>query len=192
MRHIVLTAFLVFITGTAMAAKVSFGPRGEKAEVTVLATFEAKPGETDHEFFLRKGMFFRGVTESTGFEACAQICRAPDGRPGMVVSTSNAHIGCAIVETCPVGMTLTRESIHSHPTAAVIKLNDNDRAFLEARPGATRVQRYDRRRLDHRKVEFSPVDYAGGPGYLVHGNVLMYQAGEGTARVIGQIPQFKD
>lgn len=183
----ILIGLAMFLPLAAAAQPVTFGPQGESIMATPVATVVAEPGESDEAFLLRRGKLFRGYTASTGFEACAQVCRAPDGRLGLSVYTSGSHIGCAIINKCPDGMVETGETIHSHPQARAIRSNAADRAFMRARRPGAHVPRYQALGVDH-KTRFSHVDYASGPGYLVDGDVMLYQSGPGKVRQVGVIP----
>lgn len=182
-----LLLFGLVLPAAAWAQSVTFGPQGESIVATPVATVVAEPGESDEAFLLRRGKLFRGYTASTGFEACAQICRAPDGRLGLSVYTSGSQIGCAIINKCPEGMVETGESIHSHPQARAIRSNAADRAFMRARRPGAHVPRYQVLGVEQ-KSRFSAVDYASGPGYLVDGDVMLYQNGYGKVRQVGVIP----
>lgn len=69
----------------------------------------------------------RAFTRTTGFEACARMCRQPSGRVIAQAVTVRAHVVCvAPPTTCPAGSTPLAETIHSHPMAKAVQGNAVD------------------------------------------------------------------
>lgn len=181
----VLSLVLALPAGAASVGRASIGGQGEYAPVIAVAPVVAKPGESDADFLLRAGRWMRNFTTGSGYEACSQVCRAPSGGLGLLVSTSNSQIGCGLTGECPDGYTATPDSIHSHPVVSRLKMNDVDRAFMRARRPGQNVKRQEA--FTGARMTFSGPDYASGPGYLVTDDVLLYQNGPGTSRKVADL-----
>jgi len=154
--------------------------RGTKVDVVDVedGTLASAEGESAPAFLKRVAVVLRAYTSSTGFEACSEIWT--NGVRLAVRATSNsAHVGCVATGLAPAdGWTASRESIHSHPAVPRWRANAADVAFSG---GEYRVGKWVRGDMGE---QFSEDDYAAGPGYLVGGAGLYYQAGKGTARAV--------
>lgn len=164
-------------TATAQQASLANG-RGQVPHemITVMVSRE---GENKEDFLRRAGGVLSGYTEHTAFEACASVCQAGE-RTGIWATTSKAHGYCGVSQQCPGGFTSTGESIHSHPQVSSYTVNEVDAVFsgFRDRKGA-------RKRVN--PAVFSVHDYDGGSGYLATGGALLFQAGRGTERTIGEL-----
>lgn len=135
----------------------------------------SKPGETLDAFALRIGPRLRAYSDATGFEACGVL--ATDGeRFGVVVGTNRAHIACANRSAfVPAGMKTTGETIHSHGLDSSFQVNRSDRLLLRL-PGTAMVT------MSGQKLDaFSPMDFHGGPGYLVTPTGVLHQQGTASS-----------
>ncbi|WP_243043053.1 hypothetical protein [Dyella sedimenti] len=132
--------------------------------------------------------------DDTGTEACGPIAQAKDGKYFVQLATEKAQTVCLRAIMMPDSMADTGGDIHSHPVAKnggyTVRLTTQDFVALEALGRVKLVD--DMRRMNIRTLPlepdtFSPNGYAAGPGYLVVKGQLLYQHGEGTARVNGAI-----
>lgn len=178
---------LLCLPCAAQAQEVGLGGSQGAVELLVLDTLMGNPQEADESFLLGASARLHSYTHSTGFEACGQVCHAPDGTPGLLLTTNQSHIGCVVVNRCPTGMLPSGLGIHSHPQGPHYAVNAADEIFLKARHPDTSFQPRQRRPVS-RKKGFSPYDYAAGPGYLVDDGLLIFQNGPRTDRVIGIVP----
>ena len=187
MRFSCIFAILAVLCLPAHAQRVSFGDGGRQVSVVKLETLIAAPNESDEQFLLRAGLTFRDFTSASGFEACAQLCHSPEGLAGLLITTNSSHIGCAVVDRCPLGMLPSGLTIHSHPQQPNYLVNEADRVFLAARHPEQAIGKRSRRTVSI-QAGFSFYDYQWGPGYLVDGNLLRYQEGPKSTRIIGSLP----
>ncbi|OOG64451.1 hypothetical protein B0E46_07300 [Rhodanobacter sp. B04] len=151
-----------------------------------LGTLTSKAGETETQFLDSIRAPIRAFIDRTGFEACAEIGQAPDGKSwGLILGSSHSHIGCAVVVgRVPSGMKPTGVTIHGHPALKRFSPNPNDKILL----GAMGMDDYDilpltRAAIDH----FSPDDFAGGPGYLATPAGLLYQNGHPGSETVVKV-----
>lgn len=117
-------------------------------------------------------------TSETGTEACAMLCRAPNGAWGAAITTVDSHIFCPLTSKCPDSMEATGVSIHSHPASGKYRINQAD-----WRLSNMQLSRGDFAYKEDPRV-FSDSDYSAGPGYMTTGSALFYQSGHGTAREV--------
>lgn len=130
-------------------------------DVPIVEVGRVTDGATDADrFAVDLAPVLRRFTASTGFEACAAFCRAPDGRHGAIITSIGSQVACPVTNACPDGYTATPSDIHSHPPARSIKSNAIDRLHL---PFAV-----DKKRpvVVHPDV-FSELDKTAPDGYLV-------------------------
>lgn len=139
-----------------------------------LGTYTSTPGETEVQFLERMRPVLRAFSDSTQFEACAEIASTADGKSwGILLGSSKSHLGCVVYPgRVPAGMAATGVTIHSHGGSKGFGMNRADR-LLTGTPDMGRYVWIDAQRLDH----FSPTDFAGGPGYLATPTGLLYQDG---------------
>jgi hypothetical protein len=174
-------------SSVSFPSKITFGPRAQSVNVKPIAPLISSSGESLTAFLLRAGTIFRGFTAGSGLEACSAICRSTSGQYGLFIVTNESHVGCAVIDLCPSGMSVTGESIHSHPQFKTFTVNRADKAFIEARSDNGAIIQSGSTQLGSAAYGFSETDYEGGPGYLVDGDVLRYQKGSGTSRNVGVI-----
>ena len=162
----------------------------QEREGTVIAVFEMKGkpvpiykfGEVveqggDMDAFAAKvAPHLRDYTAREGVEACATICRSPDGaRLGATLITIKSAAACPRTTACPRGMKPTEADIHSHPHVTRYEPNAIDKLFLSGT--------YRRgQEVGTRPDEFSPGDLEGGAGYMASKRLLQYQDGRGHIR----------
>lgn len=187
MRFSCIFAILAALCMPAHAQRVGFGEQGQHVAVIKVGSLIASPGESDERFLLRAGSTFRDFTAVSGFEACAQLCHSPEGLAGLLITTNNSHIGCAVVDRCPLGMLPSGLTVHSHPQQPTYLVNEADRVFLAARHPEQAIGKRSRRTVST-QAGFSLYDYQWGPGYLVDGDLLRYQEGRKSTRIIGSLP----
>lgn len=182
---------MMMCTLPASAQMAVVGKRGEKVPAMKVADVVMKEGETEQEFLLRSAIWLRNFTATSGYEACSNICRSPDGQKGLRVITSNSQMGCAVIDVCPENMSMTTENIHSHPVSYRLNLNPNDRVLLMAR--GTSMKKPDVRIFNNRNPDvFSKEDFQAGSGYLVTRTKVWYQNGLGTEKIIMDLPPLSD
>lgn len=182
------------------AVLLSFSPADHAADVAAYKTqawlvgsYTSNPGESRDAFVLRVAGALKAWTDATGTEACGPIVRTATGY-AVTLTTEKSQVVCLISIQAPAGDTLTGDSIHSHPTDGgrrKVRLTTQDMAALRAlgRGGfVDMLRRMDIRQVDAEPDTFSPDDYATGAGYLVVGSRLLYQHGQGTARLVATLP----
>lgn len=145
-----------------------------------IANFTSQPGESEQAFLMRIGPSLRAYSNKTGFESCGVIASDGKGHFGVVLGSNHSHLACVNDESrVPKGMTSTGETIHSHGRQGSFNMNKSDKILsgIDAGSGLIPV---------HGQIldQFSPTDYASGPGYLATPTGLMYQHGENTAHVV--------
>ena len=169
------------------AERIKVGSRGKTVYLVEITTLTSEANESDRDFIVRTGTWLRNFTVSGGYEGCSNICRAPDGRLGAILSTNNSHFACSLTSRCPEGFSLTGESIHSHPASyANIKFNEADIAFASDVSPSRRVLMNQSMRIDSGR--FSDPDIESGPGYLVTDTSILHQSGPRTSRVFAELP----
>ena len=179
MRLFLTTLLLVALSGQAMAGWPATPDlrrvgRGDPVPTTHLATIVATGTDRGAELdAIRKAAAVTVTyTQDKGFEACARVCRAPNGRVGLLVTTNHAHVGCAMAEdrtACPDGFGPTQDTIHSHPMVEYVNANPVDVVFTR--------QRFRRgARLAVHPHTFSRQDVSNGSGYLALPTSLFYQS----------------
>lgn len=188
----VTAALMLFVGLSSMPAMAA--PQVFKTEAWVVGNFTSTPGESHDAFVVRVATALRAWTDETGTEACGPIVQAKDGTYSVQLTSEKAQTLCIQSISAPAGMKLTGDSIHSHPTAngggTTVRLTGHDLAALEAAGRiklVNELRRFNIRTLRMEPNTFSPDDYAGGHGYLVIGDKLLYQNGKGTARTIAVI-----
>lgn len=168
-------------------------PEVFKVQAWVVGTFTSTPGESHDAFVLRVGQALKAWTDETGTEACGPIAQAKDGSYFVQLTTEKAQTVCLRSTVMPEGMTYTGDNIHSHPhkAAETVRLTARDKAALRALGEVKTVDDMERLGITRVHIEaddFSPDDYAGGPGYLVVNGTLRYQHGKGTSHAVAPLP----
>lgn len=131
-------------------------------------------------FVRRAGATLSRYSGRTGFEACADICRAPDGTFGILPVSIGAHAACSTLRRCPKGMRLTGRFLHSHPTETRFLANEVD-FYLQGKPYQPNTWW-----TAGDPGLFSEVDYAE-PGYMIVYGQVWFQNGVGTEVRIGTL-----
>jgi len=175
-RRYALVAGMAAVLGAggAVAAKAP----GAGIPYRYLFTATSEQGEPLNAFLLRVAQRQRQFSDETGLEACGLIAKDPEtDRYGIVVGTSEAHVGCVLYRALPAGMASTGESIHSHGNRKPYHMNAADIAFsrlagIHARPG---------RGFSPNLYRFSKTDLAGSAGYLATPKGIVYHNGDGGA-----------
>ena len=145
-----------------------------------LTPVHAPAGTSETQFARKIGRGLQRFTNRTGTEACADLCRSPQGAWGAIPVSIGAHAACSTLRECPEGMTPVGRMIHSHPDAAGFEPNAVDFA-LRNKP---LIEGMWWNAGD--PTLFSDADYAE-PGYLVVQGHLYFQAGRGTERRLGPV-----
>lgn len=170
MRPALFTLFL-FALGTCATAVASVAwPPVQRLFV------ERAPANTSEQEFARQvGRTLSRFSSRTGFEACAELCRAPNGAWSAQVLTIGAHAACLQTHECPTG-----RGIHSHPIERRFQANAVDAALWNnPRAAGTWVQAED-------PAWPSPSDESA-PGYLVVYGQLRLHAGAGRWHDLGPL-----
>ncbi len=147
-----------------------------------VAEYVSNPGESQPDFLARTGLEMRKWSDATAFESCGVLAMSDDGRFGIRVSTSKAHVGClSDPKDIPVGMTPMDATLHTHGARRAFMLNNVDVVMFGGNRGlpGTRYANPDK---------FSADDFANGPGYLAGTKGIWYQHGEGTAAIVATYP----
>jgi hypothetical protein len=151
---------------------------GMKIPAIRLETVRLKSGTID-QFAAAVGSQLRAYTKEHKVEACAMMCRAPNGEWGAIPLTINAHGACPIARLCPDGMEAVNESIHSHNVAGayVARRADIIVVGVEGVGSTFHADNPD---------EFSPEDMASGAGYMVSPTRLWHYDGKYRVQEISQ------
>lgn len=169
---------LLFLASVASAHPVtpdlSKVGRGDLVPRTELGLVIGPPNQALIEAATR----LRAFTKATGFEGCAQVCEAPDGRWAFPLRTNFSQVSCQtvaafpgtaeIIIDCPVGFTRSARArgIHSHPETQEVRANPVDALRTGVRRGKL---------LKVFPDSFSSGDKKHGPGgYLVAMGQLLY------------------
>ena len=131
-------------------------------------------------FARRAGASLSRYSGRTGFEACADICRSPQGTFGALPVSIGAHAACSTLRQCPKGMKPTGRLLHSHPTEARFVANEVD-FYLQGKPF-----RPDTWWTAGDPGLFSDADYAE-PGYMIVYGQVWFQRGPGTDQRVGNL-----
>lgn len=155
--------------------------------IVKFASITSLAHEDERAFILRTAKIAHAYTALDGHEVCSRICRAPDGRLFTALHTAMSSLGCPIVDECAPGFAPTDQTLHTHPESTPRRVTEYDVAFLRHRGDRTRA-RVGVRFQPAAATEFSDEDFASGPGYLVASGQVWFQAGEGTERLFGRVP----
>lgn len=172
---------ITVLTGVslAQAGEVSVGTLRAKVPSIMVSLLVSKPAESRNDFLLRAGGMMAAYTQMSGFEACGQVCVGE--RTGIVITTSQAQGGCAVVDRCPgANMLPIGQTIHTHPQMRHYKVTRAD-AILSNFKHRVGV------RVSGDPGKYSDTDFEGGPGYLVTEGKLLHQQGRGTETIIGEL-----
>lgn len=139
---------------------------------------EAALSETD--FARLVGQSLSRYSARTEYEACAELCRAPQGAWSAQVLTIGSHAACVQTHECPVGTRSIGRGIHSHPIARRFQANAVD-AQVWGKPAVanTWVEADD-------PSLFSESDF-NEPGYLAVFGQLYFQAGPKKIKNLGSL-----
>lgn len=148
-------------------------------EIRYAALFEdtSRPAETQDAFVRRIAPRLAAFSQKTGMEACGVIAQQDD-QWGIVVGTNHSHIVCMnFPDKVPAGMAATGVTLHSHPQGRHYKVNAADRMVL-GKLTALNTQ------AERGPKGFSAADFTSGPGYLVEGDQVFFQAGPKNIRSV--------
>lgn len=148
-----------------------------------LGSLDSAPEESFDDFILRVGMEIDLFTRTTLHEACAVIMKATDRDAWRVrITTNRSHISCTMIVFEEEGFERTGEDIHSHPRiVGGVKANARDIAKRKDFFCGEGIIVFDE--------NFSGIDYAHGPGYLVSRGRLLYQ--HGAQYPVRQLARFE-
>lgn len=136
---------------------------------------------TDEVSFAKTvGRVLNQYSSRTDFEACAEICRAPNGTWGSQPVSIGAHASCLTNNQCPKGMRPVGRTIHSHPTTRLFLANATDFSIWRKPYQANTWVTADDPAL------FSDSDFIR-PGYLVVFGQLSFQNGPRDIRRLGSV-----
>ena len=126
-----------------------------------LPTVVSAPNQTLDAVVLERTGPMARFTQLSGFEACARVCKAPDGRWAWTVQTVGSRLGCmTTADACPAGFEPTETSVHTHPLGWGGMASTGD---VSVDPTLTLGQWLP---LGD-PFSFSPTDLDGSAGYLV-------------------------
>lgn len=120
------------IMGAMKKTPIAFAPSGDPClgPVPIFAAdiFHLGAPERDtHAMARRLAPLLAEYSARTHMEACARMCRVPDGSIVARIVTIHAHVACLAPDnTCPMGSVPTKETIHSHPTQSAFVANAVD------------------------------------------------------------------
>lgn len=169
-----ITLTVASILGTAQAQTVT---------PEIISQRESEVGESYEAFVMRTARFMNGWTKDSNAELCGLLTEK-DGRYYVVLGTIRSQLSCKsgyVVD----GTNLTGDTLHSHPATDArgrIKIHNHTRAVEGKGVPLTADMEVNTR-------VFSKGDYLDGPGFLVADNRVQYQAGKGTVKVIGKLPE---
>lgn len=87
--------------------------------------------------------WMRNFTKTSGHEACANICKSPEGEFSAIFTTSHSQIGCAVSrDRCLDGFSPAGRTIHSHPALPLsnsIVLSKTDQLFFKPEAAVTQL-----------------------------------------------------
>lgn len=176
-KKLVLAALLAVSPVYTMAHNAPDGP-----SIQYIITHESIEGETYHDFVMRIGRFMNGWTKSSHAEMCG-ILSEKEGQYFVILGTIGSQLSCT-TNTIVVGSKPTGDTIHSHPALdplGRIKITDQTRHIEGERVPP----------MSYMQVNtniFSKGDYDSGPGFLIAEDMVKYQNGRGTMKVIGKLP----
>lgn len=153
------------------------GP-GVKGRVVAMQVADIVGATGEHKLSVlhRAGMALVAYSASTGFEACAEICRAvtDEGeRFGLTVTTAKSHLACPVLPVCPAGFEAVGENIHSHGSSRPYRINRADAALSHFAVG-------EMQRVPHNHFAFSGEDLGGRDGvWLARPDGLLEASGRG-------------
>lgn len=176
-----IVTLLMLSLGSPMA-------RGQAVINQELGTYVSEPGESLDAFILRTAPVLDAFTAKKEWEACAAIAKSHEGdRFGFVLTTSQAMLGCLVyTDMLPEGMVFSGMNFHSHPGTPDIYPTYMDQQLLNMRGLRGQVRAGDR---NAGRRGFSKDDFEAGPGYLVAGGRVFYQAGLKTVREVGKLSE---
>lgn len=138
---------------------------------------EEQDGGSEAQFAQKVGGVLQRYSVRTGYEACADICKTPNGWHAKIVSIGS-HMSCSTTRHCDQGRYQTL--IHSHPTERSFEANTMDERVSRSGVKARQVLQAEDPR------DFSEQDYTV-PGYMVVYGQVWFQKGKGTEQLIGPI-----
>lgn len=147
-----------------------------KVPAQLLGEEIAPAGTSQDAFAAQLAPVLRDHAATTGHEACALFCRAPDGALAARVFTIGSHTACPIVVSCPEGYTATAENIHSHGERGEFQVNAADKVLLPRARTGQRVRRGN-------PEAFSDEDQEGGATYLVSPLAVQHFDGKRVRRL---------
>ena len=173
----IVSVLLVLVVGLGSIAKAkteSMSPLMKELPFSQIGVYTSENGESERAFLLRIAPVLATYTHKTGWEACAMIATNGHGEFGVVLGSNHVHMGCLSGQAgIPDGMTLTGETLHSHPEKTTIMINHDDEIYERA----TGMKNLHQTEFHGSPKVFSIVDFSGGPGYLVASGKLLYQPG---------------
>lgn len=167
----------------SVASFTTFAHNVADIQPTIVMDFESNQNESYTDFVMRVGRFMNGWTKDSNAEICG-ILTEKNGQYFVILGTINSQLSCNSNKIVS-GTTPTGDNIHSHPATMVgnrLKITDATRKIEGDRvPQVTFT-------VVNTKI-FSENDYKAGNGFLVANDLVQYQNGIGTVKVIGQLPK---
>lgn len=152
----------------------------------------SRPDEPVQDFMMRVAPTLNAFAKTHGVEGCGYITHNPDTRQfGIRLTTQGGFFFCVnsvdLAYREP-GFRLTTSTLHNHPSGTYIKPSPSDVAIKRLLQGPD-AEFVVARQKNYGMLGFSPQDYKAGPGFLVAGDLLWYQRGRGTMRIVGAIAE---
>jgi hypothetical protein len=152
-----------------------------RVDIPIYTLGEIHSQETDLDAFaVEVSQSLNAYTAETVFEACSNICRAPDGTLAAKIITVEAHAFCPATNVCPSDTVMTGVDIHSHIQVTEYLPNPIDKATLR--------QDYGRHQKVHTELGFSDGDFSSGKGYMSDAVGVHYQDGPRKVRLVKALP----
>lgn len=198
LRHLLLGLTLAWASASAVAhdATVPVGPvlanTGAPAAAPTheVGEWTSLPGESEDTFVERVAIPLRAFTVAQGVEVCGLLMKQDQGGLWKLhVTTNLSQIRCDPVAFVEPGYTTVNQSVHTHPNGDLLTATAADAALSTMAANLTR--------FFPEGCDFSPADYAAGPGYLIapnpnhspraHAHVLVQDGSPASRRDLGAI-----
>lgn len=194
LRTVWMALALTLVSGLAMANEsLPVGPvlanTGAPAGAPTheVGVWTSVPGESEDAFVLRVAVPLRAFTVAQGVEVCGLLMKDASDRWMIHVTTNLSQIRCDPVAFSVPGFAPVGMSVHTHPNGNLLTATTEDAALAHLTANLDRFY--------PEGADFSPADYAAGPGYLIAPNpntrakahVLVQQGSPASRRDLGPI-----
>jgi hypothetical protein len=159
-----------------------------------LGVWTSQAGESEDDFVKRIAVPLRAFTVAQGVEVCGLLMKQTHGDGWKIHMTTNlSQIRCDPVTFVEPGYVTVNQSVHTHPNGNLLTASTEDAALSSYTAGLDRFY--------PEGSDFSPADYAAGPGYVIvpnpnniraHAHVLFQNGGPASRRDLGAIAGSQD